>query len=127
MINEELLREKLKYLITMNASKWFEVMDVYIEFEYLDDSKERIIRYDLDVTFDYHGRIDLELTEFVRDVEKMSDELKKILMEFVISKDGKIVSGKNSDVYVLDPLIFSAEFKADELHKFILGYKFLYE
>lgn len=127
MINEELLREKLKYLITMNASKWFEVMDVYIEFEYLDDSKEKIIRYDLDITFDYHGRIDLELTEFVRDVEKMSDELKKILMEFVISKDGKIVSGINSDVYVLDPLIFSAEFKADELHKFILGYKFLYE
>jgi len=127
MINQEVLTEKLSYLIKMNASKWFDIEDVYIDFEYTDESREKLSRYDLDITFDYHGTIDLELSEFVRDVEKMSDNLQKHLLEFVINQEGKIVSGNGNNVYSLDPLIFSADYKVDEKHKFVLGYKFLYQ
>lgn len=128
MINQEVLKEKLQYLIKMNSAQWFDIQDVYLSFDYTDESHEKITNYDLDVTFDYHGAIDLELSGFVRDIEKMSNKLQEYLSEFVITQDGKIVSGKNSNVYVLDhPLIFQAKYKADELHKFILGYKFLYD
>lgn len=127
MINEQVLTEKLKYLIKMNAAKWFDIQDIYVEFEYTDESREKLSRYDFDITLDYHGAIDLELSEFVRDVEKMSNELQKYLLEFVVNQDGKIVSGNNSNVYTLDPLLFSADYRVDEKHKFVLGYKFLYE
>ncbi len=128
MINEQVLTEKLKYLIKINAAKWFDIQDIYVEFEYTDESREKLSRYDLDITLDYHGAIDLELSEFVRDVEKMSNELQKYLLEFVVNQEGKIVNGKNTNVYALDPpLLFSADYKVDELHKFVLGYKFLYE
>jgi len=127
MINEQVLTEKLKYLIKMNAAKWFDIQDIYVEFEYTDESREKLSRYDLDITLDYHGAIDLELSEFVRDVVKMSNELQKYLLEFVVNQEGKIVSGNNSNVYALDPLLFSADYRVDEKHKFVLGYKFLYE
>jgi hypothetical protein len=128
MINEEVLAQKLKYLITMNSARWFDVEDVYVEFDYVDESREKLSNYDLDITFDYHGRIDIMLSEFLIDVQSMSDKLKDILMEFVITEEGKIVNGKGSNVYVLDnPFIFSTQYKADELHKFVLGYKFNYE
>lgn len=127
MINEEVLKEKLQYLITANSAKWFDIMSIYLDFEYVDESKEKLSNYDLDISFDYHGAIDIEFGEFVRDIQTMSDRLKDILMEFVINQEGKIVSGKNTNVWTTDPLIFSAEFKADETHKFILGYKFHYE
>jgi len=127
MINEQVLTEKLNYLIKMNAAKWFDIQDIYVEFEYTDESREKLSRYDLDITLDYHGAIDLELSEFVRDVVKMSNELQKYLLEFVVNQEGKIVSGNNSNVYALDPLIFSADYRVDEKHKFVLGYKFLYE
>jgi hypothetical protein len=48
-------------------------------------------------------------------------------MEFVVTEEGKIINGKGSNVYTLDPFIFSTKYKADELHKFVLGYKFNYE
>jgi hypothetical protein len=57
----------------------------------------------------------------------MSNELQKYLLEFVVNQEGKIVSGNNSNVYALDPLLFSADYRVDEKHKFVLGYKFLYE
>ncbi len=127
MINEQVLKEKLTYLIKMNSAKWFDIEDVYVEFEYTDESREKLSRYDLDITLDYHGAIDLELFEFVRDIEKMSNNLQEYLLEFVINQEGKIVSGKGSNVFTLDPMIFSADYKVDEKHKFVLGYKFLYE
>ena len=50
MINEEVLSEKLKYLIIMNAKpKLFEVMSVYVEFEYIDLSQTKLANYDVDV------------------------------------------------------------------------------
>ena len=128
MINEAVLLEKLKYLITVNAKlKMFEIMSIYIEFEYTDESRTKLRNYDIDVKFDYHGPLEYEMYSFAHDIQRMSEKLRDILNEFVVSEEGKIVSGTNANCYTTDPMIFSIEYKADESHIFELGYKFHYE
>lgn len=127
MINEEVLKEKLSYLIRVNSAKWFDITDVYVDFEYVDKNENMLSNYELDITFDYHGAIGFDLSTFTRDIEIMSDKLKNLISEFVINQEGKIVSGKNSNCYTTEPMIFNIEFEADMKHKFVLGYRFHYE
>ena len=127
MINEELLSEKLKYLITMNAkSTQFDIMSIHIEFDYIDQNHTKLANYDVDVKFDYGGSIEFEMYSFAHDIQRMSEKLRDIVNEFVITEDGKIVEGKNSNCFATDPLVFSIEYKVDETHIFDLGYKFTY-
>ena len=127
MINEEVLSEKLKYLIIMNAKlKMFEVMNVYVEFDYIDQNHTKLANYDVDVKFDYGGSIEFEMYSFAHDIQRMSEKLRDILSEYVITEDGKIVEGKNSNCFPTDPMVFSIEYKVDEKHIFDLGYKFTY-
>ena len=127
MINEEVLSEKLKYLIIMNAKlKMFEVMNVYVEFDYIDQNHTKLANYDVDVKFDYQGALEFEMYSFAHDIQRMSEKLRDILNEYVITEDGKIVEGKNSNCFATDPMVFSIEYKVDEKHIFDLGYKFTY-
>jgi hypothetical protein len=127
MINEEVLSEKLKYLIIMNAKpSMFEVMNVYIEFDYVDQNHTKLANYDVDVKFDYGGSIEFEMYSFAHDIQRMSEKLRDILSEYVITQDGKIVEGQNSNCFPTDPMVFSIEYKVDEKHIFDLGYKFTY-
>jgi len=127
MINEEVLKEKLKYLIRIGAkNRQFDVMNVYIEFEYIDQNHTKLANYDVDVKFDYQGSLEFEMYSFAYDIRRMSEKLRDIVNEFVITEDGKIVEGKNSNCFATDPLVFSIEYKVDETHIFDLGYKFTY-
>ena len=127
MINEEVLKEKLKYLIVMNAKpKMFEVMNVYVEFDYIDQNHTKLANYDVDVKFDYNGSLEFEMYSFAHDIQRMSEKLRDILSEYVITQDGKIVEGQNSNCFPTDPMVFSIEYKVDEKHIFDLGYKFTY-
>ena len=127
MINEELLSEKLKYLITMNAkSTQFDIMSVHIEFDYIDQNHTKLANYDIDVKFDYQGAIDIDMYSFAHDIQRMSEKLRDVLNEYVITEEGKIVEGKNSNCFPTDPMVFSIEYKVDETHIFDLGYKFTY-
>jgi hypothetical protein len=127
MIKEDVLKEKLKYLITINSQKWFEIIEMYFEFDYVDQSHEQLHSYEIDVKFDYHGIIDFYgFYSFTADLRKMSEELKTILLEYIITQDGKIVSGEKSNCYTLEPMIFNIEYEADTKHIFNLGYKFHY-
>jgi hypothetical protein len=127
MINEEVLKEKLKYLIRIGAkNRQFDVMNVYIEFEYIDQNHTKLANYDVDVKFDYQGSLEFEMYSFAYDIQRMSEKLRDIVNEFVITEDGKIVEGKNSNCFATDPLVFSIEYKVDETHIFDLGYKFTY-
>jgi hypothetical protein len=127
MIKEEVLSEKLKYLIIMNAKpKMFEVINIYIEFEY-DGNHEKLEGYDIDVKFDYEGPLDFDMYSFAHDIQRMSEKLRDILSEYVITQDGKILSGSNSNCYPSgEPMIFNIEYEADMKHIFELGYKFRY-
>jgi hypothetical protein len=128
MINEEVLSEKLKYLIAMNAKpNQFDIISVNIEFEYTDDTHQKLEVYDIDVKFDYQGAIEFDLYSFAQDIKLMSDKLQKIISEYVITEDGKIVSSSNSNCYATDPLIFNIDYEVDTRHIFDLGYKFRYD
>jgi hypothetical protein len=127
MINEELLSEKLKYLITMNAkSTQFDIMSIHIEFDYIDQNHTKLANYDIDVKFDYQGGIDIDMYSFAHDIQRMSEKLRDVLNEYVITEEGKIVQGKNSNCFATEPMIFNIEYEADTKHIFDLGYKFNY-
>ena len=128
MINEEVLSEKLKYLIQMNArANQFNVEKIVIEFDYIDQLHTKLDNYDVDIKFDYEGSIEFDLYSFVQDIKIMSDKLKAIISEYVITKDGKIVNSSNSNCYTTDPLIFNIQYEVDTKHVFELGFKFRYD
>jgi hypothetical protein len=127
MIKEEILSEKLKYLITMSAKqKLFDIMSVHVEFEYTDQDHKELSTYGVDVKFDYQGALDWDIPSFAHDIQRMSEKLQDILSEYVITKEGKIISGNKSNVYSIEPLIYNINYKVDELHVFELGYSFKY-
>jgi hypothetical protein len=127
MINEEVLSEKLKYLILMSAKRnMFEIMSVYVEFTYTDESHEKLESYDVDVKFDYEGSLEFDMYSLAHDIQRMSERLRDIISEYIINQDGKIINGNDSKCYPSDPLVFSIEYKVDEKHIFDLGYKFNY-
>jgi hypothetical protein len=128
MIDEKVLSEKLKYLIAMNSkSTHFDIMNVYIEFDYVDQEHTKIANYDIDVKFDYQGAIEFDLYSFAEDIKTMSNQIQKIISEFVITQDGKIVSSSKSNCYTTDPMIFNIDYEVDTRHIFDLGYKFRYD
>jgi hypothetical protein len=127
MINEKLLSEKLKYLITMNAkSTQFDIMSIHIEFDYIDQNHTKLANYDIDVKFDYQGAIDIDMYSFAHDIQRMSEKLRDVLNEYVITEEGKIAEGQNSNCFATEPMIFNIEYEADTKHIFDLGYKFNY-
>jgi predicted AlkP superfamily phosphohydrolase/phosphomutase len=127
MINEEVLKEKLKYLIRIGAkTHQFDIMDMYFEFTYTNESHDKLESYDIDVQFDYQGALDFDMNSFTNDISRMSEKLRDVLSEYVISREGKLVSGINSNCFSAEPMIYSIEYKVDEKHLFNLGYRFNY-
>ena len=111
----------------MNAKpKMFEIMNVYIEFDYIDQNHTKLANYDVDVKFDYQGALEFDMYSFAHDIQKMSEKLGDIINEYVITRDGKIVEGKNSNCFATEPMVFSIEYEADTKHIFDIGYKFNY-
>jgi hypothetical protein len=127
MINKEVLVEKLKYLITTNAkSTMFNIINVYVEFDYSDPNNEIISEYDLDVKFDYTGAFDFEMSTFLYDIQKMEQKLRQLVGEYVLTPEGKIVSRSKTDIAMSDAKVFGIEFSVDEKHIFDLGYTFYF-
>jgi hypothetical protein len=126
MINEEVLSEKLKYLIMSEISKRFEIFKFRVEFDYIDyEVRDRIEQYDIDIKFDYHGTIDSESSGFGTDIETMSEDLRGIISNYTISPEGKIRSGDN-DAFVHEGMIWGLEFEADMKHIFEMSFKVNY-
>ena len=127
MINEEVLKEKLKYLIGIAAKgRQFDIIDMYFEFIYTNESHDKMESYDIDVKFDYEGPLEFDMYSFAHDIQRMSEKLRDVISEYIISQDGKLINGNNSKCYPSDPMVFSIEYKVDEKHIFDLGYKFNY-
>lgn len=127
MINQKVLLEKMKYLITANSAKQFSVEEVYMEFEYMDPKREKLISYDIDVKFDYFGSIDIDFEDFLTDIKTMQEKMKDVLNLYIITSDGKLIEGKNSNCFSINPMVYNVTYEADTKHIFNLGYKFLYE
>jgi hypothetical protein len=128
MINEQVLSEKLKYLIMSEMSKKFEIFEFHVEFMYIDGMRDTLEEYDIDIKFDYHGSIDSESSRFGTDIERMSEELRGIIMTYTISPEGKIKSGDADtfSTFVDEGMIWGFEFEADTKHIFNMSFKVNY-
>jgi hypothetical protein len=118
MFKEELLEEKLKYLIMSELQGKFEILDFRVEFSY---SEPQILEaYDVDVKFDYLLTIDSQASDFGYDINKMSDTFREAVQKYQINKEGKIVT--NSEYIVSDGMIWGIEFQADTKHNFEMSF-----
>jgi hypothetical protein len=128
MINEQVLSEKLKYLIMSEMSKKFEIFEFHVEFMYTDGMRDTLEEYDIDIKFDYHGSIDSESSRFGADIERMSEQLRGIIMTYTISPEGKIKSGDADtfSTFVDEGMIWGFEFEADTKHIFNMSFKVNY-
>jgi hypothetical protein len=128
MINEQVLSEKLKYLIMSEMSKRFEIFEFHVEFMYTDGIRNTLEEYDIDIKFDYQGTIDSESSSFGADIERMSETLRGIIMTYTISPEGKIKSGDADtfSTFVDEGMIWGFEFEADTKHIFNMSFKVNY-
>ena len=128
MINEQVLSEKLKYLIMSEMSKKFEIFEFHVEFMYTDGMRDTLEEYDIDIKFDYHGSIDSESSRFGADIERMSEQLRGIIMTYTITPEGKIKSGDTDtfSTFVDEGMIWGLEFEADTKHIFNMSFKVNY-
>jgi hypothetical protein len=128
MINEQVLSEKLKYLIMSEMSKKFEIFEFHVEFMYTDGMRDTLEEYDIDIKFDYHGSIDSESSRFGADIERMSEQLRGIIMTYTITPEGKIKSGDADtfSTFVDEGMIWGFEFEADAKHIFNMSFKVNY-
>ena len=128
MINEEVLSEKLKYLIMSEMSKKFEIFEFHVEFMYTDGIRNTLEEYDIDIKFDYQGVIDSSSSSFGADIDRMSEQLRGIIMTYTITPEGKIKSGDTDtfSTFVDEGMIWGLEFEADTKHIFNMSFKVNY-
>lgn len=124
MIKEEVLSEKLKYLIMMSARPKFEILEFGVDFEYNDYKKKDILAgYTVDIKFDYHGRIDETPRDLGRDIETMMSKMSDHVSGYIITPEGKI--SQDYDAYV-DGVIWSIDFEFDQKHDFNTSFRVSY-
>jgi hypothetical protein len=127
MINEEVLKEKLKYLLTVPAREnQFDIISFDVEFDYTNKERQKLDGYDITIKFDYEGGLDVYMYHFLKDVESMSDKLRIILNSYVISEDGKLTRGEDSNCNSGEGMVWNIEFESDTKHIFNMGFNFIY-
>jgi hypothetical protein len=124
MINEEVLTEKLKYLIMMASRPKFEILQFGLDFEYDNHEKRKILMYTVDVKFDYTGRIDGTPSEIGSDIERMMSIMSSHIGTYFITPEGKI--SQDYDAYVDEGVIWVIEFEFDMKHNFDTSFKVTY-
>lgn len=121
MINEEILTEKLKYIIISESKKEFEIMNVALEMDYMNNDNSTIESYRVFVKFDYNGLISPDLHYFTKDISHMSDKMSNIVSKYVIDSKGKLIQGgENTSISEGD--IWTLDFAADDRHIFDMSY-----
>ena len=103
------------------------ISSIFIDFEYADQNRQKLSAYDIDVQFDYEGALDFDMYSFAHDIQRMSEKLRDILNEYVITQEGKILSGANSNCSSTEAMVYNISYEVDNKHVFNLGYKFQYE
>ena len=125
MINEKILSEKLNYLLMMEGKPKFEIFSVRFEGEYEDwEKKDTLISYDIDINFDYNGKIDESPSSMGYDIKTMSNLMGNLIGQFPITKQGKIQ--KNYDIYIDEGVIFKFDYELDQKHLFDMSFKIMY-
>jgi hypothetical protein len=127
MINEQILSEKLKYLLTVPAREnQFDIISFDVEFDYTNKERQRLDGYEINIKFDYEGALESFMYHLLQEIGSMSDKLRGILNSYVISEDGKLVRGEDSNCNAGEGMVWSIEFESDTKHIFNMTFKFIY-
>ena len=111
--DQKILAEKLKYLISMESSGKFEILDVDVDFY------ERNSGYQLFIKFDYFGVIDSQMPGFATDISKMIETIEKIISKVTITPERKL--SLSQEVYV-DSFIDQIDYKVEDTHIFTISF-----
>jgi hypothetical protein len=127
MINEEVLKEKLKYLIMIESKDKFEILNFDVDFEYDNPKSEnkQLTGYLVDIKFDYHGSISETSYEMGDDISNMMEMMSNYLKKYIITSDGKI--RQNLKVMVDRGVIWEIEYLFDEKHIFNTSFRVSYD
>jgi hypothetical protein len=126
MINEEILSEKLKYLVLMETKPEFNILEFYIEFDYYDNPIKRIDTYDINIKFDYNYSLDPDIYSFAHDIQRMSEKLKNVLNQYIITQEGKIVAGNLTKGFTDNGSVWEINYAADNKHIFDMSFRIHY-
>ena len=111
--DQKILAEKLKYLISMESSGKFEILDVDVDFY------ERNSGYQLFIKFDYFGVIDSQMPGFATDISKMIETIEKIVSKVTITPERKL--SLSQEVYV-ESFIDQIDYKIEDTHIFTISF-----
>lgn len=127
--NDKILSEKLKYLISMESSGKFEILELDIDIEYesvfrLKDGERDLYAYFLYVTFDYLQAMSHDSVSFPSDLKHVIELFEnQYISSWGLTKQGKI---KKSELNLVDfSWIDSIDYKFEERHIFTMGFKML--
>lgn len=126
MIDEKVLSEKLNYLVIMETKPEFNILEFYIEFDYYDDPIKRINSYDINIKFDYNYSLDPDIYSFAHDISRMSEKLKNVLNQYIITQEGKIVAGNLTKGFTDDGSVWVINYEADNKHIFDFSFRVHY-
>ena len=111
--DQKTLAEKLKYLISMESSGKFEILDLDVDF--YDGNNG----YQLFIKFDYFGVIDSQMPGFATDISKMIEKIEKIVSKVTITPEKKL--SLSQEVYV-DSFIDQIDYKIEDTHIFTISF-----
>ena len=126
MIDEKVLEEKLKYLVIMESKPEFNILEFYIEFDYYDNPIKRIDTYDINIKFDYNYSLDPDIYSFAHDIQRMSEKLKNVLNQYIITQEGKIVAGNLTKGFTDNGSVWEINYAADNKHIFDMSFRVHY-
>ena len=126
MINENILQEKLKYLLIMESKPKFIILDFLFMPEFHTNEKTSLESYVIDIKFDYDGPISHESLYFLQDIRKVINEIRELLLKYTITTDGKLISGTGNS-WIDEGFIFDLNYKHEETHEFNMSFRISYE
>ncbi len=125
--DDKILSEKLKYLISMESSGKFEILELDIDIEYenvfsLKDGERDLYAYFMYVKFDYLMPMSHDSVSFPTDFKHVIELFeKKYLSSWGLTRKGKI---KKSEHDLVDfSWISSIDYKFEESHIFTMTFK----
>ena len=131
----KILKEKIQYLISMALTERnFEVMSIDADISTYtpkttgsEPPKTLVEEYYIVLVVDYRGSLDsYEPYSFASDIKRMCESMKDCVSQYTITQNGKIVKGDDG-ITVFDAFIMDIDFKYEELHKFTVNFKFVYD
>jgi hypothetical protein len=111
--DQKTLAEKLKYLISMESSGKFEILDLDVDF-YDGNSG-----YQLFIKFDYFGVIDSQMPGFTTDISKMIEKIEKIVSKVTITPERKLSLSQEVNV---ESFIDQIDYKIEDTHIFTISF-----